>query len=60
MRKLVNVLVVCVQFNFLTSLSVRYWFKGPKIQGSAAELSAIERSVGETVRVDVEGAAGGK
>lgn len=38
--------------------SVRNWFKGPHIQGTAAELSAIERSVGETV--NVEGAAGGQ
>ena len=36
----------------------RYWFKGPVIQGSEAEMEAIERSVGETVHV--EGAAGGK
>jgi amino acid transporter len=41
-------------------LSARNWFKGPVIQGSAAELAAIEESVGETVHVDVEGAAGGK
>ncbi|GAC1378322.1 MAG: amino acid permease [Ktedonobacteraceae bacterium] len=41
-------------------VSVRHWFTGPHSQGSAAELNAIERSVGETVRVDVEGAAGGK
>lgn len=40
--------------------SARNWFKGPVIQGSASELAAIERSVGEKVRVDVEGAAGGK
>jgi amino acid transporter len=33
-------------------VSVRYWFKGPHIQGSAAELSAIEKSVGETTVVD--------
>lgn len=38
--------------------SVRNWFKGPKVQGSAAELSAIEHSFGETV--SVEGAAGGE
>ncbi len=39
----------------------RVWFKGPIIQGSAAELAAIERSVGEThVVSDVESAAGGK
>ncbi len=38
-------------------VSARNWFKGPIIQGSAAELAAIERSVGETVVV--EGAAGG-
>lgn len=38
-------------------VSARYWFKGPVIQGSEAELAAIERSVGETHVV--EGAAGG-
>ncbi|HEY0757375.1 MAG TPA: amino acid permease, partial [Ktedonobacteraceae bacterium] len=38
-------------------LSARNWFKGPVIQGSAAELAAIERSVGETVVVEgIEGA----
>ncbi len=41
-------------------VSARKWFKGPIIQGSEAELAAIERSVGETVLVDVEGAAGGE
>ncbi len=39
-------------------VSARNWFKGPIIQGSAAELAAIERSVGETVVVE-GGAAGG-
>lgn len=39
-------------------VSARHWFKGPVIQGSEAELQAIERSVGETVHV--EGAAGGE
>jgi amino acid transporter len=39
-------------------VSARNWFKGPIIQGSEAELAAIERSVGE--KVIVEGAAGGK
>ncbi len=39
-------------------VSARTWFKGPVVQGTAAELSAIERSVGETV--NVEGAAGGQ
>jgi len=38
-------------------VSARNWFKGPVIQGSADELAAIERKVGETVVV--EGAAGG-
>jgi amino acid transporter len=38
-------------------VSARTWFKGPVIQGSAEELAAIERSVGE--EVVVEGAAGG-
>jgi len=42
-------------------VGARYWFKGPVIQGSEAELEAIERSVGEThVVSDVESAAGGK
>ncbi len=36
----------------------RVWFKGPIIQGSAEDLAAIERSIGETHVV--EGAAGGK
>jgi hypothetical protein len=40
--------------------SARNWFKGPVIQGTSAELSAIEESVGETHHIDVEGAAGGK
>ncbi len=40
--------------------SVRHWFKGPHIQGSESELSAIERSLGEPTHVDVEGAAGGQ
>lgn len=39
-------------------VSARYWFKGPVIQGSEAEMEAIEREVGETVHV--EGAAGGE
>lgn len=34
------------------SVSVRHWFKGPHIQGSEAELSEIEKSVGETTLVD--------
>jgi len=38
-------------------VSARHWFKGPIIQGSEAELEAIEKSVGETV--SVEGVAGG-
>jgi amino acid transporter len=33
-------------------VSVRHWFKGPHVQGSAAELSEIERSVGETTVID--------
>jgi amino acid transporter len=42
-------------------VGARYWFKGPVIQGTEAELAAIERSVGETHLVsDVESAAGGK
>jgi amino acid transporter len=38
-------------------VSAHNWFKGPIIQGSAEELAAIERSVGE--KVIVEGVAGG-
>ncbi len=38
-------------------VSARNWFKGPIVQGSEAELEAIEKSVGETV--SVEGVAGG-
>ncbi len=34
------------------SVSVRHWFKGPHLQGSAAELSAIEKSVGETTLIE--------
>ena len=40
-------------------VSVRHWFKGPHVQGSASELTAIERGFGETTVTDVEGAAGG-
>jgi hypothetical protein len=39
-------------------VSVRHWFKGPHTQGSAAELSEIEKSVGETTLIDAEGIAG--
>jgi hypothetical protein len=35
-------------------VSVRHWFKGPHTQGSAEELRAIEKSVGETITVNVE------
>jgi hypothetical protein len=38
-------------------VSARKWFKGPIIQGSEAELEAIEKSVGETILP--EGVAGG-
>ncbi len=41
-------------------VSVRHWFKGPHIQGSETELAAIERNLGESTHVDVEGAAGGQ
>jgi amino acid transporter len=41
-------------------VSARKWFKGPIIQGTEAELEAIEESVGETVHAEVEGAAGGQ
>jgi amino acid transporter len=40
--------------------SARAWFKGPVVQGSEEQLAAIERSVGETIAVDVGGATGGK
>ena len=40
--------------------SARHWFKGPVVQGTEAELEAIEKSVGETVHAEVEGAAGGQ
>lgn len=37
-------------------VSARHWFSGPHIQGSADELAAIERQVGETVIVSgIEG-----
>ena len=41
-------------------VSVRHWFKGPHVQGSASELSEIERGLGETVLVDAEGTGGGE
>ncbi len=40
--------------------SVRYWFKGPQIQGSYTQLADIEKSVGETILVDIEGVGGGE
>jgi amino acid transporter len=41
-------------------VSARKWFKGPVVQGSAEQLAAIEREVGEKVIVEgVEGVAGG-
>ena len=36
-------------------VSVRHWFTGPRIQ---EDMSSIEKTVGETVVIDVEGAAG--
>jgi amino acid transporter len=41
-------------------VSARFWFKGPIIQGTEAELGAIERSVGETVVVEGAAGAGGE
>lgn len=41
-------------------VSVRHWFTGPHVQGSDEQLSAIEQTVGEKVRVDFGGAAGGE
>ncbi len=56
----VAVLGVIVLVTIWWLASARKWFKGPIIQGSEAELEAIERSVGETVLPEgVEGAAGG-
>jgi hypothetical protein len=40
--------------------SARHWFKGPVVQGTEAELEAIEKSIGETVHAEVESAAGGQ
>jgi hypothetical protein len=34
--------------------SARKWFKGPVVQGTAEELSTIERSVGEHIIVEAE------
>ena len=53
----VVVLGVLVLVTVWWLVSARFWFKGPIIQGSEAELEAIEKSVGETV--SVEGIAGG-
>jgi amino acid transporter len=53
----VVVLGVLVLVTVWWLVSARNWFKGPIIQGSEAELEAIEKSVGETV--SVEGVAGG-
>ncbi len=40
--------------------SARHWFKGPIVQGSEAELEAIEHAVGEThLPEGIEGVAGG-
>jgi hypothetical protein len=40
--------------------SARHWFKGPVVQGTEAELEAIEHAVGEThLPEGVEGVAGG-
>ncbi len=56
----VTVLGVLLIVTIWWLVSARFWFKGPIIQGSEAELEAIEKSVGETVLVeDAEGAAGG-
>ena len=54
----VAVLGVLVIVTVWWLVSARHWFKGPIIQGSEAELAAIEKSVGETVHV--ESAAGGE
>jgi hypothetical protein len=53
----VVVLGVIVLVTIWWLASARFWFKGPIIQGSEAELEAIEKSVGETV--SVEGMAAG-
>ncbi len=41
-------------------VSVRHWFKGPHVQGTASEMTAIERSLGEKTSLpEAESAAGG-
>ena len=56
----VVVLGVIVLVTVWWLVSARHWFKGPVVQGTEAELKAIEESVGETVHAEVEGAAGGQ
>ena len=56
----VAVLGVIVIVTIWWLVSARHWFKGPVVQGTEAELKAIEESVGETVHAEVEGAAGGQ
>lgn len=41
-------------------VSVRHWFRGPRIQGSEAELASKERAIGETDIPGIEGAASGE
>jgi hypothetical protein len=42
---IVAVLVVIGFAGIYWAVSARKWFKGPKVQGSAAELAAIEREL---------------
>src|SRR5438034_3965149 len=56
----VVVLGVIVLVTVWWLVSACNWFKGPVVQGTEAELKAIEESVGETVHAEVEGAAGGQ
>ena len=56
----VAVLGVLVIVTIWWLASARHWFKGPIIQGTEAELEAIEHAVGEThLPEGVEGVAGG-
>ena len=56
----VAVLGVLVIVTIWWLASARHWFKGPVVQGTEAELEAIEKSIGETVHAEVESAAGGQ
>src|SRR5512142_361731 len=56
----VVVLGVLVLVTIWWLASARHWFKGPIVQGSEAELEAIEHAVGERhLPGGIEGVAGG-